>query len=192
MNRQTRIAGFACLIGLVSACNRTAKDAEIAIARADRMVTAVRDRSIKVMPDETKAMVDSLQAAKARDAAGDHRGALAAASEVASTAIRIANTIGAKSTELNSAFTEIGAEVSARVPRIKSRLDQLAGSGKLPPGLDRIRFDSLRTDFKTWMDSWNAAVDDFKQGNLAVAISKATAVKKRIDDAAALLGLTAK
>jgi hypothetical protein len=192
MNRQTRIAGFACFIGLVSACNRTAKDAETAIARADRMVTAVRDRSIKVMPDETKAMVDSLQAAKARDAAGDHRGALAAASEVASTAIRIANTIGSKSTELNSAFTEIGAEVSARVPRIKSRLDQLAGSAKLPPGLDRARFDSLRTDFKTWMDSWNAAVDDFKQGNLAVAISKATAVKKRIDDAAALLGLTAK
>jgi hypothetical protein len=189
--RQTRIGRLSCLVFLLAACDRTAKDAETAIARADRMVTAVKDRSIKVMPDETKEMVDSLQTAKARDAAGDHRGALAAASEVASTAIRIANAIGPKSTELNSTFTAIGAEVSARVPRIKARLDQLSAQGKLPAGLSRSRFDSLKADFRTtWKDEWNTAVDDFKQGNLAVAITKATAMKKRIDDANALLGLT--
>jgi hypothetical protein len=188
--RHARIRGLGCLLFLVSACDRTAKEAETAIARADRMVTAVKDRSVKVMPDETKAMVDSLQAAKARDAAGDHRGALAAASGVASTAIQLANAIGSKSTELNSTFTAIGAEVSARVPRIKSRLDQLAAQAKLPAGLTRSRLDSLKTDFRTWPDMWNAAVDDFKQGNLAVAITKATAMKQKIDDAGALLGLT--
>ncbi len=163
----------------------------MAIARADRMVTAVRDRSIKVMPDETKGMVDSLQAAKARASAGDHRGALATASDVATTAIQIANAIGPKSTQLTSAFTAIGAEVSGSVPRIKSKLDQLAGQQRLPSGVDRARFDALRADFKTWMDSWNAAVDDFTKGNLATAFAKAEAMKKKIDDASSLLGISA-
>jgi hypothetical protein len=139
------------------------------------------------MPDETRAMVDSLAAAKALQAAGNHRDALASASNVASEAIRIANAIGPKGTELSSAFTSIGAEVSAKVPKIKARLDQ----GRLPRNVSRAQFDSLRADFRTWMDEWNTAVDDFKSGELAVAFGKATAIKKKVDDAITLLGIEA-
>ena len=189
MRHRARATGFISLVVAVMACSGVQKEAETAVQRADRMVTAVKDRSIKVMPDETEAMVDSLAAAKALQAAGDHRGALTSASNVASEAIRIANALGPKGTELTSAFTAMSAEVSAKVPRIKARLDQLARQSRLPASIDRARFDALRADFKTWMDDWNKAVDDFKNGELAVAFAKATAIKKKVDDANSLLGI---
>src|SRR2546425_12401866 len=78
MRRSSRSVTGLLLLGLAG-CGGERKDAETAIVRADRMVTALRDRAAKGLPEETKALVDSLQAAQARAAARDYRAARATA-----------------------------------------------------------------------------------------------------------------
>ena|SRR2546425_6973780 len=190
MRRSSRSVTGLLLLGLAG-CGGERKDAETAIIRADRMVTALRDRAAKVLPEETKALVDSLQAAQARAAARDYRAARATAVGVAGKAIEIANSLAGKSTEFSSAFMAFSAELPQSVERIRHRLSQLPAGSRLPPGLDRAKLEAIKADVPNWSETWKSAVVDFNNGNLGAAIAKATALKQKVTEANTLLGLAA-
>jgi hypothetical protein len=181
---------IACLVlGLVGCGARKRKEAEAAIARAERMVTAVKDRAVKVVPEETQGLIDSLAAAQRQAAAGDHTLAAVTAHQVQADAIEIANSLAGKSTQLSSDFMAFSAQLPDRVERIRRRVNQLSAGRSLPAGIDRARFDSLAADVPSWSDSWKAAVKDFEGGNLGAASAKAHALERKVAAADTLLGL---
>jgi hypothetical protein len=184
---------IACLVLGVGGCGAgKRKDAEAAIARAERMVTGVKDRAEKVVPDATQALIDSLAAAQRQSAAGDHTLAAITARQVQADAIEIANSLAGKSTQLSSDFMAFSGQLPPRVERIKSRVRQLAGGRALPAGMDRARFDSLAAEVPAWSDTWKAAVKEFESGNLSAASVKAHALQRKLDAAESLLGLVPK
>jgi len=190
MTVRMTLAAAGLLIGSLAGCDRTEGDAQRAIDRADRMVTAMKDRAMKVVPAETNALVDSLQAAKGSFAAKDHKAALATALAVQNKAIQIANSLSGKSTELSSAFMAFSGELNAAVERIKRRLSQLS-RGPLPGDIDRAAFDALQTDIPTWEETWKAATREFQSGDFGVATARADSLKQKIAAANTLLGIKA-
>jgi hypothetical protein len=62
---------------------------------------------------------------------------------------------------------------------IKSRVDILSESKKLPAGLDQAKFDGAKAGLDEMNKGWTEASDAYKSGNLADAISKAKAAKAK-------------
>jgi hypothetical protein len=73
--------------------------------------------------------------------------------------------------------------MSAGVPKmaeaIKSRVDILSQSKKLPAGLDKDKFEGAKAGLAALNQSWTEASDAFKSGNVSDAIAKATAAKTK-------------
>jgi hypothetical protein len=170
----------AALIG----CEGTKGEAERAIDRAERMVTAMRDRAVKVVPIETKALTDSLQAVKDRFAAKDYVGALDGARATQARAIELANSLAGKSTELSSAFMAFSGRLNETVARIRRRV-----SGSPPAGVDRAAFEALKADLANWDETWKAATNDFQNGDFGSANLRADSLRVKIAAAQALLGI---
>lgn len=188
MRAGTKLMGVVFLGAALTGCDGTKGEAERAIDRADRMVAAMRDRAMKVVPEETKALADSLQAAKDRFAAKEHLAALNTARAAQAKAIELANSLTGKSTELSSAFMAFSGQLNETVARIKRKLTQYS-SGSLPSGVDRAAFEALKADVPTWDDTWKAATKDFQNGDFGVATARADSLKQKIAAANALLGI---
>jgi len=182
--RRWALIGLA-LVALTSCDTGRRKAAETAIARAERMVTALKDRAVKVMPDRTQALIDSLEVAKKAAAAGEFGPAAATAGQVATDAIDIANSLAGKSTQLTSDFMAFSAELPGRVDAIEQKARRGA-----PAGVDRAAFGALVADLPVWRDEWKAAVKAYQEGDLAIASSKAKALKAKIAEAENLLGIS--
>jgi hypothetical protein len=178
------MVGAILLVMTLAGCDQTKGEAERAIDRADRMVTALRDRAMKVVPGEVKALEDSLQVAKDRFAAKEHVAALEAARWTQQTAIALANSLAGKSTELSSAFMAFSGRLNETVARIKRRL-----SGAPPAGVDRAAFEALKADVPSWDETWKAATKDFQNGDFGSATARADSLKAKIAAAHALLGI---
>jgi len=187
--RLALLAATLLTLGLAG-CGDSKGEAQRAIERADRMVTAMKDRAMKVVPVETEALVDSLQAANRRFAAKDYLTARNTAREAQGRAIEIANSLAAKSTELSSAFMAFSGQLNAAVGRIKRRLSQLS-SGSLPASIDRVAFDALKADVPTWDEAWKVATKSFENGDFGAATARADSLRQKIAAANALLGIKA-
>jgi hypothetical protein len=177
----TALAIFA-LGSAVAGCYSDKGEAERAIERADRMVAAMRDRAVKVVPVETKALLDSVQAAKDKFAAKEYLAALNTARASQGRAIELANSLTGKSTQLSSKFMAFSGNLNETVDRIRRRL--AAGP---PPGVDRAAFEALQADVPKWDDSWRAATKEFQSGDFGSANARADSLKAKIAAANALL-----
>jgi hypothetical protein len=62
---------------------------------------------------------------------------------------------------------------------IKSRLDILSKSKKLPAGLDKAKLESAKSGYETAVKMWDDAKANFSGGNLTDAMAKATTVKEQ-------------
>jgi hypothetical protein len=81
--------------------------------------------------------------------------------------------------ELTKTWEEMSAGLPKMAEAIKSRVDILSQSKKLPTGLDQATFDGAKAGLDELNKGWAAASDAFKSGNLADAISKANAAKDK-------------
>ncbi len=189
MTAGTKLMGTVMMAVALAGCDGTKDEAERAIDRADRMVTAMRDRAMKVLPEETKALADSLQAAKDKFAAKEHLEALNTARATQGKAIELANSLSGKSTQLSSAFMAFSGKLNETVGLIRRRVDQY--SGRLPARIDRAAFEALKADLPTWDETWKAATKDFQNGDFGPANARADSLKQKIAAAHTLLGIPA-
>jgi len=184
-----RRVALLCLLALALGCSeRKRQEAEAAVERAERMVTALAERAAKIMPDRAQALADSLEASKQRLTAGEFASATETARQVQVDAIEIANSLASTSTKISGDFMAFSAVLPGRVDRIERKVRQLS-AGRLPAGLDRARFDALAKELPVWRDEWKAAVKAFQTGELGTAAVKASELKEKVTEAEALLGL---
>ena len=140
---------------------------------------------------QAPAIETALNTAKDSFAKGDYLAALNSAKDLAPNAKDLAAAVAAKKEELNKSWGEMSAGLPKMVEAIKSRVDILSKSKKLPAGLDKEKFDGVKSSLAEITQAWSEAVGAFQSGNLADAMAKAKVVKGKVAEIFATPGMQA-
>jgi PBP1b-binding outer membrane lipoprotein LpoB len=177
------------LILFAVACGSEKKPAEEAIKAAEAAINAVKDEAVKYVPDQVKGLEDGLQAAKDAFAKKDYKAALSAAKDLPGKAKEVAAAAAAKKTELTEAWKQMSSGLPNMVQAIKTRVDILSQSKKLPANLDKAKLESVKAGLPEVTQMWDDAQKAFSNGNLADAMSKAKTVKDKAVEMMTTLGM---
>jgi len=190
--RRTAIGITAAIAGLVLvACESADKaPAAAAITTAQTAIDAVKGEAAKYVPDQVKSVEDALATAKANFEKKDFKAALTGAQDAAAKAKDLGAAAATKKAELTKAWEEVSSGVPQLAAAIKSRVDILSQSKKLPAGLDKAKLDGAKTDLAALNQSWTEASEAFKSGNVTDAVAKARAAKDKAVEIMTALNMT--
>ncbi len=178
----------ACAAAL--ACNSGKAPAEAAMKVAEEAVNGARAEAEKLVPDDFKSLTDDLAAAKDQMTKGDYKAALASAQSIPQKATDVVAKAKAKKDELTRTWNDLSGSVPKMVEAVKSRVDILSQSKKLPKGLDAAQFASAKDNLAGATSAWDEAQNAFKSSNWSDAIAKATAAKDKATAALSALGMS--
>jgi hypothetical protein len=177
------------LVLFVVACASDKKPAEEAIKAAEAAINAAKGEAVKYIPDQVKALEDGLKAAKDALAKKDYKAALSAAKDLPGKAKELAAAAASKKEELTKAWNEMSGGLPKMVEAIKSRVDILSKSRKLPANLDKAKFEGIKAGLPEVTKMWDDAQKAFSGGNLADAVSKAKTIKDKAVEMMTTLGM---
>ena len=179
------------LVGLmlVAGCSRDKEPAEAAIKAAEAAIGAAKAEAAKYVPDQVKGVEDALKAAKDAFEKKEYTQALNAAKDLPAKAKELASAAAAKKAELTKAWEEIAGGLPKMVEAIKSRVDILSMSKKLPKGMDKEKFEGAKAGLGEITKTWTDAESAFKGGNISDAIAKGNAVKAKAVEIMTTLGM---
>ena len=189
MKKILSIAAAALLVISLGACSSGKAPAELAIKAAEEALNAGKAEASKYVPDQVKAVEDSLKAAKDTFAKGDYAGATTAATGVTAKAKELVAAAAAKKAELVKAWGEQSAGLPNMIAAIKSRVDVLSKSRKLPKNLDKGKLESAKNGLAEISKVWGEASNAYKEGSLADAMAKAKTVKEKAVEIMTTLGM---
>jgi hypothetical protein len=173
------------------ACNSGKAPAEAAMKLAEEAVNGARAEAETLVPDDFKSLSDDLAAAKDQVAKGDYKAALASATSIQQKANDVLAKAKAKKEELTATWNSMSDSVPKMVDAIKSRVDILSQSKKLPAGMDATKLTAAKDGLATATTAWGEAQEAFKAGKWNDAIAKATSVKDKATEVMGLLGMNA-
>ena len=174
---------------MVAGCARDKEPAEAAIKAAEAAIGAAKAEAAKYVPDQVKGVEDALKAAKDAFEKKEYTQALNAAKDLPAKVKEIAAAAAAKKAELTKAWEEMAAGLPKMVEAIKSRVDMLSKSKKLPANLDKAKFEGAKAGLAEITQAWTDADNAFKGGNLSEAIAKGNAVKAKATEIMGALGM---
>ena len=183
------LAVVACVLAI--ACNSGKAPAEAALKLAEEAVNSARAEAESLVPDDFRSLSDDLAAAKEAYAKGDYKGALAAAQSIQQKANDVTAKAKAKKDEMAASWNAVAADVPKMVEAVKSRVDILSQSKKLPKGLDQAKFDAAKNDLASATSAWAEASAAQAAGKWNDAIAKANEAKAKATAAMAGLGMQA-
>ena len=176
---------FALSLG---ACARGKNAAEQMLKSAEEVLNTVKPEAMKYVPDQVKPAEDSLKAAKEAFAKENYSEATASAIFAASQAEDLAAASAAKKTELTNA-KEQSQMLPDMIAAIKSRVEVLSKSRKLPTNLDKETFERAKNGLVEIDKAWGEASSAFKEGGLPDALAKAKSVKEKAVEIMTTLGM---
>ena len=179
------------LVGVMLAvgCSRDKEPAEAALKAAEAAVSSAKAEAAKYVPDQVKGVEDALKAAKDAFEKKEYTQALNAAKDLPAKAKELASAAAAKKAELTKAWEELAGGLPKMVEAIKSRVDILSKSKKLPKGMDKEKFEGAKAGLGEITQTWTDAESAFKGGNIADAIAKANSVKAKATEIMTTLGM---
>jgi len=173
----------------VAACSSNKGPAETAIKAAEEALNAVKSEAMKYIPDQVKGIEDSLKAAKDAFGKKEYDAALNQAKDLAAKAKDLGAAAAAKKTELTKTWEEMSGGLPKMVDAIKSRVDILSKSKKLPANLDAAKFEGAKSGLGEITKMWGDAQKAFSDGNLANAVSMANTIKTKATEIMTNLGM---
>ena len=179
MKKWLKYIALMVLILFAAACAGDSKPAEEAIKAAEAAIDSAKGEAIKYIPDQVKGLEDSLKAAKDAFAKKDYMATLNAAKDLPGKAKDLAAAAAAKKTELTKTWEDVSSGLPKMVETIKSRVDILSKSKKLPANLDKAKLDGVKAGLTEATQIWGDAQKAFSSGNLADAVSKAKTLKDK-------------
>jgi len=189
-----RIAiGIVMVIAVVAlaACESAEKaPAAAAISAAQNAIDAVKGEAMKYVPDQVKSAQDAVAAARASFEKKDYKAALAGAQDATAKAKELGAAVATKKAELTKSWEEMSNGVPKMAEVIKSRVDILSQSKKLPAGVDRAKLDDAKAGLASLNESWAAASDAFKSGDMFDAVSKGKSAKDKAVEIMTALNMT--
>ena len=181
------LAGLMMVVG----CSRDKEPAEAAIKAAEAAVGTAKAEAAKYVPDQVKGVEDALKAAKDAFEKKEYTQALTAAKDLPAKAKDLATAAAAKKAELTKAWEDMAAGLPKMVEAIKSRVDILSKSKKLPANLDKAKFEGAKAGLAEITQTWTDADNAFKGGNITDALAKANTVKAKATEIMTTLGMQA-
>jgi len=125
-----------------------------------------------------KSAEDALKTAKDAFAKQDYPAATAAANDVAAKVKGFAAAVATRKAELTKAWEAQSQLLPNMIASIKSRVDVLSKSKKLPANLDKAKFEGAKNDLAEIDKAWGG-VQRVQGGGLADALAKAKSVKEK-------------
>ena len=177
---------FAISLG---ACSSAKGPAEQALKAAEDALNAGKTEAMKFIPEQVKAAEDAMNAAKDAFAKKDYPAATKAAADVSAKVKDFPAAVAAKKTELTKAWEEQSQLLPNMIASIKSRVDVLSKSRKLPANLDKEKFDGAKNGLAGIEKAWEEASSAFKAGGLADALAKAKSLKEKAVEIMTTLGM---
>ena len=170
-------------------CSNAKAPAEAAIKAAEEALAGVKSDAAVYVPDQLKSVEDALASAKESFQKGEYQQALTGAKDLAARAKDLGTAVAAKKDELTQSWQEMGSGVPGMVRAIQSRVDILSKSRRLPAGLDKEKFESVKASLATVTQSWTDASNAFQGGNLMEAVNQGKAVKEKAVEIMNTLGM---
>jgi hypothetical protein len=193
MSLQNRFSRFAALafVGLVlAACANQKEPATAAISGIESAIDTASADASKYVPDQLADVQSKFGALKDSFNKQDYKAVLQGAPAVLSAAQGLASAAAAKKEEiikaLNGDWTTLAASLPNLVSAVKSRVDILSKSKKLPAGVD---LTAAKSGLEEATSLWAKAQGAFSAGNLEEAVGTAKDVKAKAEAAAAALKL---
>jgi len=183
------LAVAACVLAV--ACNSGKAPAEAALKLADEAVNAARAEAERLVPDDFKSLSDDLAAAKEAFAKGDYKGSLAAATSVQQKANDVLAKAKAKKDALAAQWNSFADGVPKMIEAIKSRVDILSQSKKLPKGMDASKLTAAKDGLAAATAGWAEAQTAQAAGNWTDALAKASQARAKATEALGQLGMDA-
>jgi hypothetical protein len=177
---------FALSLG---ACSSAKAPAEQALKSAEDALNAGKADAVKYIPEQVKAAEGALTAAKDAFAKKDYAAATTAATDVAAKVKGFSAAVAAKKAELTKAWEEQSQMLPNMIAAIKSRVDVLSKSKKLPANLDKEKLEGAKNGLAEIDKAWGEASTAFKEGGLADALAKAKSVKEKAVEVMTTLGM---
>jgi hypothetical protein len=182
-------AAVACALAI--GCSSGKAPAEAALKLAEEAVNSARTEAEHLVPDDFRSLSDDLAAAKDAYAKGDYKGALASAQSIQQKANDVTAKAKAKKDEYTATWNALEADVPKAVEAVKSRVDVLSQSKRLPKGMDAAKLDAAKNDLATATSSWAEAQAAKAAGKWNEAIAKANEAKDKAMAAMGSLGMQA-
>jgi len=174
---------------LVAMAGCAKSSANSAVAKAEKDIAALPPDAAKVAPKEVKAMNESIAALKTDIANGNFRDALMGGRGVSSQARDLALNLNARRTQITAAFNSTAEELPKRLATLQAKVDELGKARRLRPDVDATKFAALKAALPSWTQAWADASQAFKNGDIAVALSRANEVKAHVAEAMRVVGL---
>jgi hypothetical protein len=174
---------------VLSACSGAKKAAEEALKTAEQAVNGTKAEAEKVVPEQVNTLEAALNSVKEKFTKGDYKAALTDAQAIPGKAKEVLDAAKAKKEEFTKTWTNLSEGVPKIINAIKSRVDILSQSKKLPANLTSEKFTEAKSMLTEAMKDWGVSQESFKGGNLAEAVTKANSVKEKAVQILKTLGM---
>jgi hypothetical protein len=164
---------------LVSCESADKAPAATAISAAQSAFDTVKGEAAKYVPSQVSAVESAIAGAKAAFDKNDYKAALTGAQDAAAKTKDLAAAAAAKKAELAKTWEDMSGGLPRMAEAIKSRVDILSQSKKLPAGLDKDKLEGAKAGLASLNQSWTEASDAAKSGNMSDAIAKGQAAKAK-------------
>ena len=181
------------VVGLfMASCGAEKKAAaDAAIKAAEDAYEYAKPKLMKFLPDQTKAVEDTINSAKASLEKKDYTTALATAKAVPGKIEELTIAAAAKKVELTKTWEESTAGIPRMLQLIKGKLTIYSIPKEVPPSMSKTKLTSARNGYQDASTKWEEAQNDFSANNLFAAIAKADTVKTKATEVMGLLGIKA-
>lgn len=190
MKTLSRLATAVAAAGLLAACENPNKaPADAALKALESSLAAVKDEAARYAPGQTRAVVEAVDAARAKFGAGQYKEALAAVEEATKQLKSLSAAVLAKKDELAKAWGEAGAAVPEMLGAVRARLAELAAMKKLPKELGAEVVAKANEEIAAAGAAWDKAQASFKSGAVGEAVAQAKGLPERIHGVMDRLGM---
>jgi hypothetical protein len=180
MRKLSLLRGLALAAIVAAACSNQKAPAEAALKSAQDAYSAVRTDAEKYVPEQARAIQDGLASAQAALAKDDYAGVLKQTQSLNTQISALGGAIAAKKTELTSAWTTMSAGVPKLVEALKSRVDILSQSRRLPAGITKETVNSAKAGLASASQTWSEATSAASGGDVATAVARARSVQASV------------
>ena len=182
MKTQFVFAAILATMMFFTACENAQKTgADAAIKAAQTAYAAVADQANQYVPDQAKDVQTAIQSAKDAFDKGDYASAFEASEALPGKVKDLAAAAAAKKDELTAKWKEMSESMPGLVTAVQTKVNALTKSRRLPAGAA----DSLASAKQSWTDASTA----FQSGQLADAMTKASAAKAKLVELQTMLGM---
>ena len=170
-------------------CASVKKPAEEALKAAEQAVGQAKTEAGKIVPDQVSSLEAALNGAKEKFSKGDYKAALTEAQAIPGKVKEVLEAAKAKKEELTKTWDDLSQGLPKMIGAIKSRVDILSKSKKLPSNLNPEKFAEVKSKLSEAMNEWGVSQETFKGGNLADAVTKANSIKEKAVQMLQTLGM---